>query len=125
MRFMSYISKSGCARLYCQWFLMTTILLGAAIARPVLASPYIVFDQMSGRIYAHHDAFDRWYPASLTKMMTVYTVFREIKAQRISSLSPIRISKYAQSKPASKIGFPVGTIINVDTAIKLLLVKSA
>lgn len=87
--------------------------------------PHLVFDYNSGRVYSQNNAFDRWYPASLTKVMTAYTVFREIRKGRISLLSPVRISAYARSKPPSKIGYPEGTILNVDAALKIIMVKSA
>lgn len=96
-----------------------------AAVLPARAGPHIVLDYNSGRVYSQNNAFDRWYPASLTKMMTAYTVFREIRKERISLLSPVRVSDYARSKPPSKIGYPVGTILNVDAAIKIILVKSA
>jgi len=42
------------------------------------ANPYISVDVATGRILAQNDAFDRWYPASLTKMMTAYVTFRAL-----------------------------------------------
>jgi D-alanyl-D-alanine carboxypeptidase len=90
-----------------------------------LAAPHIVVDIASGKIVSREDAFDRWYPASLTKLMTVYTVFKEIEKGRISMLSPVRVSAHALAQPPSKMGFRKGTVMNIDTAIKILMVKSA
>ncbi|MCB1428465.1 MAG: D-alanyl-D-alanine carboxypeptidase [Nitratireductor sp.] len=89
------------------------------------AAPHIVVDMRSGKVLSQKEAFDRWYPASLTKLMTVYTVFREIRAGRISLLSPVKVTENALSAPPSKMGYPVGTVLNFDTAIKILMVKSA
>ena len=52
----------------------TTATLGFAlslnIASPVLANPHMLVDIGSGRVIEHEDAFQKWYPASLTKLMT-------------------------------------------------------
>jgi D-alanyl-D-alanine carboxypeptidase len=109
----------------CTLFLLVTILPALVLVDKAKAGPHLVFDYQTGRVYSQSDAFDRWYPASLTKMMTAYTVFREIKAGRLSGLSPVKISEYALSQPPSKMGFPVGTVLNMDAAIKIILVKSA
>lgn len=103
--------------------LFATVLLAAFSVGS--AAPHIVVDMRSGKVLSQKEAFDRWYPASLTKLMTAYTVFKEIKAGRLTLLSPVKVSEYALSSPPSKMGYPVGTILNVDTAIKILMVKSA
>ena len=87
--------------------------------------PYLTFNVTTGQVYNRYNAFDRWYPASLTKMMTAYVVFREIKRGAISMKSPVRISENAGRKPPSKMGFPRGTILTVENALKIILVKSA
>ncbi len=87
--------------------------------------PHLTFNVTSGQVYSQHNAFDRWYPASLTKMMTAYTVFREIERGRISMKSPVRISENARREPPSKMGFPAGTILTVESALRIILVKSA
>lgn len=48
-------------------------------ASAALAGANITVDAGSGEILSQEDAFQRWYPASLTKLMTVYVVFRMIK----------------------------------------------
>ncbi|TKB56438.1 MAG: D-alanyl-D-alanine carboxypeptidase, partial [Mesorhizobium sp.] len=55
----------------------------AALAGPALANPIILFDLNSGKILQHQDAFRRWYPASLTKLMTAYVAFRAIAAGEV------------------------------------------
>ncbi len=109
----------------CRIALVALALQLACLAVPAKATPHLVFDLNSDRVYSEQQAFDRWYPASLNKIMTTYTVLKLIKEGRISKLSPVRISAYAQSKPPSKMGFPVGTVLNVDAALKIILVKSA
>ncbi len=87
--------------------------------------PHIVVDIKSGEVLSHELAFARWAPASLTKMMTAYTVFRTLQLQSITMDSPVRISEAAISQPPTKMGFPVGTILNIKTALKIIMVKSA
>ena len=66
-----------------------------------------------------------WHPASIVKLMTAYTVFKEIEAGNIDLKSPVKISPQALAIQPTKMGFPLGTIINVDNALKMLMVKSA
>ena len=102
--------------------LLALMLAGAA---PALAAPHLVLDLNSGKVLSRNQEFDRWHPASLTKLMTVYTVFQEVRKGRLTMMSPVRGSAAALSNPPSKMGFPVGTVLNLDTAIKILMVKSA
>lgn len=74
--------------------------------------------------------FDRYstqtrYPASLTKMMTLYLLFEELEAGRITLKSKLKVSKTAAGQPPSKLGVSSGSTISVETAIKALVVKSA
>ncbi|RVA80265.1 D-alanyl-D-alanine carboxypeptidase, partial [Mesorhizobium sp. M7A.F.Ca.US.006.04.2.1] len=52
----------------------------SVVAGPALANPVVVFDLGSGKILQHQDAFKRWYPASLSKLMTAYVTFLAISA---------------------------------------------
>ncbi|MEQ8750282.1 MAG: serine hydrolase, partial [Amphiplicatus sp.] len=74
--------------------------------------------------------FDRYsneyrYPASLTKMMTLYLLFEELDAGRLKLDSDLTVSAQAAGQPPSKLGVKSGDTIDVDTAIKALVVKSA
>lgn len=74
--------------------------------------------------------FDRYshqtrYPASLTKMMTLYLLFEEIEAGRLTMTSELSVSAQAAGQPPSKLGVTAGSTIDVDTAIKALIVKSS
>lgn len=87
--------------------------------------PHLVVDMQSGEVLSHQLAFARWVPASLTKMMTAYTVFKTLELQSIAMNSPVRISEAAISQPPSKMGFSVGTVLTIETALKIIMVKSA
>ena len=113
-----------------QRFMLRMVAVGAILAAtlsagPALAGPHLVVDMASGKVLSHEDAFRRWYPASLTKLMTTYVVFRAIKAGEITLQSPVRISANAAKEPPSKMGYKAGSVLTVDNAIKILMVKSA
>jgi D-alanyl-D-alanine carboxypeptidase len=99
--------------------------LALGIVAEAVAGPHMLIDIKSGKVLEHEDAFQKWYPASLTKMMTAYTVFRQIKAGRISLSTPIVMSKKSASAPASKMYLKPGDSLTLDDALKVLLVKSA
>ena len=99
--------------------------VAAPAAGPAAAGPSIVVDMETGRVVSQENAFQRWYPASLTKLMTTYVAFRAVKAGEITLLSPVRVSKKAAKEPPSKMGFKPGSVLTVDSAIKILMVKSA
>ena len=89
------------------------------------ANPVLVFDLDNGRIVQHQEAFKRWYPASLSKLMTAYVAFRAIAAGEAGLDSPIKMTKHAAGEPPSKMGFKPGSVMRLDNALKMMLVKSA
>lgn len=91
----------------------------------VFAAPHLSIDLDSGRVLSHEQAFDAWHPASLTKLMTAWTVFRAIDDGTITPNSPVRISKAARKQPPSRMGYRTGTVLTVGNALPLLVVKSA
>lgn len=97
-------------------------LLGSASAQ---AGPKLLFDPADGRVLYAEDVDDRWYPASLTKLMTAYLVFEALEAGRITPETKITTSEAAHAQPPSKIGLPVGGEMSVDLALQALIVKSA
>lgn len=86
---------------------------------------HLVFELETGTLIDQKDAFKPWYPASITKLMTAYVTFRALRSGKITLQSPVLVSARALSEPPSKMGFPVGTRITVDNALKMVLVKSA
>lgn len=89
------------------------------------ANPLLLMDVASGKVLYHQKANQKWYPASLTKLMTAYVTFRAIASGELSEDSVVTISEHALAYPASKMGFKVGTRLTVDNALKMVLVKSA
>lgn len=104
------------------------ILLLALMLMPVslIAAPKtIVIDMQSGNVLSANEAHHRWYPASLTKLMTAYIAFRDVAAGNVTMLSPVRVSRNALSKPPSKMGYPVDSRMTLENALKMVIVKSA
>jgi D-alanyl-D-alanine carboxypeptidase len=103
--------------------------LGAMIALlaplEAIANPVILVDVKSGKVLEHQDAFQKWYPASLTKMMTAYVTFRLLKSGRVSLSSPVVMSKASAGQPASKMYLKPGDSMNLDDALKIMITKSA
>ena len=84
-----------------------------------------VIDARTGRVLHSRHATAPRYPASLTKMMTVYLMFEELKAKRMSLKTRIRMSRTANSRPPSKIYIKTGGSISAEQAIYALVTKSA
>jgi D-alanyl-D-alanine carboxypeptidase len=87
--------------------------------------PNITVDVSSGRVLSANRAFDAWYPASTTKLMTAYVVFQAVRQGRITMRSPVVISANAAAQPPSKAGLRVGQTLTIETALRVLMVKSA
>ncbi|MEI2386596.1 D-alanyl-D-alanine carboxypeptidase family protein [Breoghania sp. JC706] len=109
------------------------VLLAAALvlvtfhgqAAQAKVAAWMVFEANSGKVIEQHDAFRRWYPASLTKLMTAYVTFTAIREGRITMASPVTMSAHAAAQPPSKMGLKPGTQLSLDAALKVMLVKSA
>jgi D-alanyl-D-alanine carboxypeptidase len=102
--------------------------LTAMLSAPAFAnSKYsgIVVDVKSGRTLYSYKADTARYPASLTKIMTLYVLFEELEAGRMSLQTPLKVSKHAASRPPSKLGLKPGSTIKVKDAIMALVTKSA
>jgi D-alanyl-D-alanine carboxypeptidase len=89
------------------------------------AGPALVFEPYNGTVFYAEDPDRLWFPASLTKLMTAYVTFEAIKAGKIKPSTPLTCSKSAASQAPSKLGLPIGGQIDVDDALKVLIVKSA
>lgn len=101
------------------WLVLVLPTHGAA------SQPFILIDASSGEILAEKDANHRWYPASLTKLMTAYVTFRAVQNGELENGSPVTISHNAIRQPPSRMGYKKGIQLRVDTALKIIIVKSA
>ena len=85
----------------------------------------IVVDGATGKVLHSSHANETRYPASLTKVMTLYVLFEELRAGRMTLDSPITVSANAAAEAPSKIGFKPGQTIRVRDAIRAMVTKSA
>lgn len=95
---------------------------GSALRRAPAA---IVVDAATGTVLHEADADSLRYPASLTKMMTLYLLFDALSEGRVGLDTPLSISAKAASQPPARIGLKVGGRLTVSQAIQALAVKSA
>ena len=85
----------------------------------------LVVDAATGKTLYAKNADDRRYPASLTKMMTLYILFEEMERGRISNATRFEVSAYASKQAPSKLGLQPGQTITALEAIRALVTKSA
>ena len=93
------------------------------IAAPKYSS--FSLDAISGEILHNNRGFQTRYPASLTKVMTLYLIFEDLEDGKIQKSDLVAFSRNASSMPASKLGLAAGETITLSNAIKALAIKSA
>ncbi len=84
-----------------------------------------VIDANTGKVLYSDDADELRYPASLTKMMTLYMLFEAMEAGRVSLGTQMKVSSYAAARPPTKLRLKVGSNLAVEEAILGLVTLSA
>ncbi len=105
-----------------------SLILGVLVLQPGQAQAKyasLILDADSGRILHAVNADTRNYPASLTKMMTLYMIFSALDRHEISMHTQWMVSRRAARQPSSKLGLRSGTKIAVRDVISALITKSA
>jgi D-alanyl-D-alanine carboxypeptidase len=108
----------------------TLALVAALLATPLIAAPAtaeatLIIEADSGKVlYAEHATYP-WYPASTSKLMTLYLTLRAVKDHRLNMDTLVTVSPNAVAQAPSKMGFAAGTQLTVDNALKMMMVKSA
>jgi D-alanyl-D-alanine carboxypeptidase len=94
---------------------------------PAWAEKYasIVVDMDTNKVLHARDADEPRYPASLTKVMTLYLVFDALDSGKLKLTDRLPVSKFASRQQPSKLGLKPGTTIKVEDAIRALVTKSA
>lgn len=92
---------------------------------PTRAYAAVVLDVRTGRVLHETGGRSLRYPASLTKMMTLYLLFEALEAGRLSPSTPLTVSANAASRPPTKLGLKPGSTITVDMAARALAVRSS
>lgn len=89
------------------------------------SGPALLIDANSGEVLREVRAGEAWYPASLTKLMTAFVVFKKIRDGKMTLEQQIPVSALASAQVPSKVGVPPGKTVGVDWALQALLVYSA
>lgn len=121
----SRISFTVCA---CLFFLLASTLNAAPRLIPqapkIAAKGWLLQDFHSGHIIAAANADTRMEPASLTKLMTAYAVFHEVKNGNISLKDEVTVSKKAWRMPGSRMFIEVNTKVSVEKLLKGMIIQS-
>jgi D-alanyl-D-alanine carboxypeptidase len=94
-------------------------------ATPAWSGSSILIDADSGKVLRADNATYPWYPASTTKLMTLYMTLSAVRDNRITFDTLFTVSRNANLQAPTKMGLPVGTQVTVDNALKMMMVKSA
>ena len=106
-------------------FLATSLQASAPPAPPkVEASGYLLMDYHSAAVLAEENGDKRLEPASLTKIMTAYVVFKELEAGNISLQDQVLVSKKAWKTPGSRMFIEVGKKVSVENLLRGMIIVS-
>ena len=85
----------------------------------------LVMDARTGKVLFSRNGNAHRYPASLTKMMTLYLMFEEMKRGTMSNGTRIKMTRNAAAEVPSKLGIRAGRTITAQQAVRALVTKSA
>ncbi len=85
----------------------------------------IVIDAISGEVISASNADERRYPASLTKLMTLYITFGALEKGDLKFDEELKVSRFAANREPSRLGLKPGSTITVKDAVLALIIKSA
>tara|TARA_B100000131_G_scaffold252049_1_gene245791 strand:- start:468 stop:1640 length:1173 start_codon:yes stop_codon:yes gene_type:complete len=109
------------------------VLLFAPIANSIVIVPkppeikvesYVLYNPNTGTIIASEEETNQIKPASITKLMTAYTVFHAIKEQQIAMDDPVRVSDYAMSVGGSTMFLNQYMDVTVEDLIQGMIIIS-
>ncbi len=99
--------------------------LGAPVWAAAPKEAALVMDVYSGQVLYARNADESRYPASLTKVMTLYLLFEKLQASDVTLKSRITMTQRGAGMPPSKLGLRAGETISVEDAILALVTRSA
>jgi D-alanyl-D-alanine carboxypeptidase len=118
-------ARSGAGGLLLPFVLSLALLLAGMAAPARAGNPALVMDADSG-VILHQDRIDQlWFPASLTKLMTLYLVFEALDRGQLQADTSIRVSPRAAAQPAVRLGLRAGSHIRAEDAIRALVTVSS
>ena len=109
---------------------LTLLILNAVFLLAVSELSYgrhaaIIIDADNGNILHEIEATQSWYPASLTKLMTLYMTFDALQTGQIHLYDNLTASSHASQQPNSKLGLRRGEHLTVEDAILAIITRSA
>ena len=108
--------------------MLVALLAPSAFAASLYSAPRyaaILIDNSTGEVLYARRADETRYPASITKVMTLYVAFEDLAAGRLRLDDDISISRRAWGQAPSKLGLRVGATISVRDAFGVIATKSA
>jgi D-alanyl-D-alanine carboxypeptidase len=121
-------SRTGC---FIAALFTTLAVVGTAAAAPTQNAPQssryasIVVEAETGNVLYERNADLARYPASLTKIMTLYMAFEALATKRISLNDEIPVSAYAAGRDPSRLNLAPGAKLRIEDAIRGMTTKSA
>ncbi|MDR0484499.1 MAG: D-alanyl-D-alanine carboxypeptidase [Alphaproteobacteria bacterium] len=106
------------------FFLLSESSYAFFFSQPERTKSYVAIDYNTGEILSEANSRERMYPASLTKLMTLFIVFDKLDEGSLTLDTKIKISPDAAALPPSKLGLPAGSTIAVRDALVSIIVKS-
>ena len=109
---------------------LSSLVALASAAPPVPAPPnvagsgHLLVDMHSGRILAENNGDARLEPASITKIMTSYVLFRELRNGGIKLEDQVLVSEKAWKTPGSRMFIEVGTRVSVEDLLRGMVIQS-
>ena len=131
MRLIGSIASNRRCR--CCWLAALAFLCAAASAAaqtPVPSAPalnaesYLLVDFHSGHEFAAANADDRVEPASITKLMTSYVVFHELRKGNLTLEDEVYVSEKAWKTPGSRMFIEVDTQVSIEALLKGMIIQS-
>ena len=100
------------------------IAMQSAAAMDFKAKQMMLYDYTTGSVLMEHNADERMYPSSMSKLMTLYILFNRIKMQSIGLVDTLPVSEKAWKKGGSKMFVKVGDKVKVNDLIRGIIVQS-
>ena len=120
MQFILPLLRNSCLK-------QIAIVAALAVVAPnfAQAEALLVIEADTGKVLQADNATYPWYPASVTKIMTAYVTLKAVKEGRLTLEQTLTVSPVAASQSPSKMGFKPGTLVTVENALAMMMVKSA
>jgi D-alanyl-D-alanine carboxypeptidase len=98
--------------------------LALIVSTAARAGPALLFEPYKGTVLYEEDIDTPWHPASLTKLMTAYLTFQALRQGKVTMDDKLTCSPTAHKQAPTKLGLAVGSQVDVDFALRTLIVKS-